>query len=616
MSAARIQFAPWIGLYRMMAIGGLLFQLYGAGIHAQEFVEPLSIPFSSEGYTLSEIDSIIEGFRESGTKCQLFASKILRTDRLEKEARYGQSIAELKQLIYSFPVRCDSTLLLRAYDQLASTHLSVRNYRTVDSIYKTVRAGFDSSYVNTNGYFGLMINRSMAYWFQGYPQRAKRLCFDIVSGFEAGTGKIVDSIYLQKALNNLGSIYGNQNQLDSAAYYFTRASRLARARGEGSMLVALKINLANINSDLNKYHRAVEYYREARQFASNSGDLKNLVNIEYNWAIFHRNRGEYDSAYFHLKRHSRLKDSMLNAEKLKAVADAEEKYEAERKRRRIQQLKTQNYKSQLDKAKAERTRNYFIMGGMVLLLASLGLWWRARHSRRAKRRIEKEKERSERLLLNILPEEIAEELKTTGEYNARHHTEVSIMFADFKDFTQTSEQMNAEDLVDEIDYCFKAFDKICSSYQLEKIKTIGDCYMAAGGLPVKQGEDAKNTVSAALDMQEFLMKRKQVRENQGQIGFEMRIGIHTGPVVAGVVGSDKFSYDIWGDTVNTASRIESTGEVGKVNISRETFELLEDSPEFTFHKRGKVHAKHKGEVDMYFVERRMESKGEVAKQFE
>ncbi len=211
-----------------------------------------------------------------------------------------------------------------------------------------------------------------------------------------------------------------------------------------------------------------------------------------------------------------------------------------------------------------------------------------------------EKELSDALLLNILPEEVAEELKEKGTAEAKQFDEVTVMFTDFKNFTQISEKLSPKELVHEVHSRFRDFDNIISKYNIEKIKTIGDAYMCAGGLPVTNSTHAIDVVNAAIEIQQYVETNKRDKEAAGELFFEIRIGIHTGPVVAGIVGVKKFAYDIWGDTVNLASRMESSGEVGKVNISETTFNLVKDH--FMCTPRGKVQAKNKGEVEMYFVE--------------
>ena len=209
-----------------------------------------------------------------------------------------------------------------------------------------------------------------------------------------------------------------------------------------------------------------------------------------------------------------------------------------------------------------------------------------------------EKEKSDSLLLNILPEEIAEELKEKGHSDARLYNDVSVLFTDFVDFTKAGERMEPQQLVDELHICFKTFDEIIARHNIEKIKTIGDAYLAVGGLPAADNDHATNTIMAALEIREFMAQRK-ILLNDGT--FEVRLGVHSGSVVAGIVGIKKFAYDIWGDTVNTAARMEQNSERGKINISQATYELIKDKFECT--PRGAVTAKNKGELDMYFVEK-------------
>ncbi len=212
--------------------------------------------------------------------------------------------------------------------------------------------------------------------------------------------------------------------------------------------------------------------------------------------------------------------------------------------------------------------------------------------------LEAARQESESLLLNILPAQIAEELKRHGKARARRHEQASVMFSDFRNFSSISEQLDSEHLVAEIDTCFRAFDEIIEQYALEKIKTIGDAYLC---MVIDEGEEGPvRMVKAALDIQQFLARHAEEKRASGEPYFEARIGIHTGPIVAGVVGSKKFAYDIWGDTVNIASRMETHGEVGRVNISGATYALVKQA--FRCTHRGSFAARHDREIEMYFVE--------------
>jgi len=213
--------------------------------------------------------------------------------------------------------------------------------------------------------------------------------------------------------------------------------------------------------------------------------------------------------------------------------------------------------------------------------------------------LQQEKAKSDRLLLNILPAETVDELKLSGKAIPRKYEKVTVLFTDFVGFTKISSRLSPEELVSLIDQCFSAFDKIIEDHKIEKIKTIGDAYMAVGGLPVPNSTHALDCAKAAITMQHWIYEFNRKQKSENKEVFEIRVGLHTGPVVAGIVGDKKFAYDIWGDTVNTASRMESSGEPGEVNISQDTYELVMDY--FHCEYRGKIYAKNKGEIEMYFL---------------
>lgn len=249
-----------------------------------------------------------------------------------------------------------------------------------------------------------------------------------------------------------------------------------------------------------------------------------------------------------------------------------------------------------------------LLGALILYgLVSLRLYQMRQRRKQLEKQVvartqelSREKKKSDDLLLNILPAETAEELKTYGKARAKRYNSVTVFFSDFKDFTLISEQLEPEALVADIDHCFRAYDLIMEKYGVEKIKTVGDAYMCAGGIPTENKANAVNVVKAALEVQAFMQNLAHEKEGANQVYFETRIGIHTGPVVSGIVGLKKFAFDIWGDTVNIAARLEDNSVAGKVNISQSTYELVKDHFQCTY--RGKVTAKNKGEIDMYFVD--------------
>jgi class 3 adenylate cyclase/ligand-binding sensor domain-containing protein len=253
---------------------------------------------------------------------------------------------------------------------------------------------------------------------------------------------------------------------------------------------------------------------------------------------------------------------------------------------------------------------FYLIGGVMLFWFILRL--RERQLKRKQKILEdkitvrteqlvKEQEKTESLILNILPKKVAEELKKFGKAKAKHYDYASVMFTDFKGFTFVAEKLTSADLVTEIDYCFSHFDDIVEKYNVEKIKTIGDAYMCAAGIPVEDSNNPILITLAGLEIAQFMDNHIKDRKAKDKPYFELRIGAHTGPLIAGVVGKKKFAYDIWGDTVNTAARLESSGEPGMVNVSEVTYKAIKDY--FDCEVRGKIEAKNKGKIAMYFVMR-------------
>ncbi|MFZ1686741.1 MAG: adenylate/guanylate cyclase domain-containing protein [Flavobacteriales bacterium] len=302
--------------------------------------------------------------------------------------------------------------------------------------------------------------------------------------------------------------------------------------------------------------------------------------------------GDYRSAYDHRAEYISIRDSMNLTSAATNLQRIENNYK-EDAANALRRLEDEAAANLLQKERARR--NILIAAGLVAVVFGA-------ISYRQRRRTQRALKRSDELLLNILPHEVAEELKAKGHADAKHFDNVTILFTDFKGFTEASEKLSPRELVEELNTCFKAFDGIITARGIEKIKTIGDAYMCAGGLPVPTSSTPAGVVQAALEMQVFMVARKAERDAQGEPAFEMRVGIHTGPVVAGIVGVKKFAYDIWGDTVNIASRMESSGEVGQVNISEATYALVKNGIGLTFTPRGRVQAKGKGGMEMYFVQ--------------
>ncbi|MBT8188757.1 MAG: tetratricopeptide repeat protein [Croceitalea sp.] len=414
---------------------------------------------------------------------------------------------------------------------------------------------------------------------------------------------VSDKLGIANTLSAIGDIHHEMEAYDVAIDFYVQSSKISEEIDDIQGLAATLASISEIFSVKGKHNLALGYCNKSLMLSKQLGDLGG---IEQGYDCLYENHkalGNQTKALLYLEEMLVYKDSLKTEEasaKLQqmefakqVLADSLLQVEKEMKIEMAHQAEVR---------KKDRNRNVAIAAGLFFVVLSGGLYHRWRFVKKSKIIIEKERDRSESLLLNILPSAIAEELKEKGEAAARDFELATILFSDFKGFTQKAEKLTAKELIEEINICFKAFDQICEKYGIEKIKTIGDAYMAAGGLPVPDDAAVTQTVMAALEMQSFISNRIKERKEKKQISFEMRVGIHTGPVVAGIVGIKKFQYDIWGDTVNIASRMESNGAIAKVNISQNTYDLLKDNAQFVFEPRGKIEVKGKGAMEMWFVD--------------
>jgi adenylate cyclase len=419
--------------------------------------------------------------------------------------------------------------------------------------------------------------------------------------------RLDDQPGIASVCNNLGDAFKHLKNYDEAIRFARESERIRTSLGDQPGLMETYNTLNDVLSRQGKPRESLQYVQRYAQIAADIDNKNYQLSALKDFARAYADLGDYPKAYDYAKKYNEERFKALGEKRaqnietqqaLTSVKEREQALEREKNNAALQE-------AELDKA---RTFRNALLGGAVLLILLVGLLFsRNRIRARANRlltskneAIERERHRADSLLQNILPGKTAEELKINGTVEPVYYKSVTVLFSDFKNFTTIAESMSPADLVRELDEYFRLFDAIIARHGLEKIKTIGDAYMCAGGLPEPNETHALDMVSAAVEMQRSIRELAVKKAAAGKPFFEMRIGINTGPVVAGVVGSHKFAYDIWGDTVNTAARLEQGSEPGKINISEATWEKVKEV--FPCKFRGKLPAKNKGEIAMYFVE--------------
>ena len=339
-----------------------------------------------------------------------------------------------------------------------------------------------------------------------------------------------------------------------------------------------------------RLHKAIDYLQQGLAISKEINAPDVMQHCYQYLAEAYKLSGDYKMALEAADNYHAIIDSVFSKENGEKIIKMGMKNEYDRQHL-TDSLKT-DAKEKITALQLQRQRSYTTMGiAGILLLVGFSFF-----IVKERGKSERERKKSDGLLLNILPSEVAAELKTTGATTARHFDNVTVLFTDFVNFTEAGERMKPQALIDELHTCFKAFDDITTKYGVEKIKTIGDAYLAVCRLPTADLKHAENVVRAAIEINAFMKDRVA---KLGNSTFEIRIGIHSGSVVAGIVGVKKFAYDIWGDTVNTAARMEQNSEAGKINISRTTYELVKDK--FACEYRGEIDAKGNGMLKMYYA---------------
>ena len=452
-------------------------------------------------------------------------------------------------------------------------------------------------------------------------QKAPLRVFDKIQAL----GKFQESQQLldKQAVNNQDLAIKNKTKIDSLRTYFLTNSNSdsllettrffpdsifqANARYDSSFksLIGNYLNLkqSSVRAAFFKV-KALNYIKPSEL----KGNTSNLINFDIYWALEMMELEEWlkgvENSLRNYPKQARVRVLALELQnELIALRNIENTKYTERNKKSLLG-KLDRAEKEIETAASNYQQLKYLGFGILGLILLLGYYFRKKRDQLLKSKNQsllEEKKRSEDLLTNMLPAEVVRQLKTKGAVKARKYDSVSILFSDFKGFSKIAETLSPEELVSELNHCFTVFDRITEKYRLQKIKTIGDAYMCVGGLYTRGGNHIQRMVFAALEIQQFLADRKAKRIAKDQYFFEARIGIHTGPIVAGVIGRKKIAFDVWGNTVNVAQQMEHHGDVGKVNISGETFELVKER--FLCESRGKITAKNKQEYEMYFVEK-------------
>lgn len=502
---------------------------------------------------------------------------------------YSEATPYLLESIEQFEKLKDGTGISKCYLQLGLISYILQYYEDAIKNFKLSLSFFEST---TPEYL-----MALSYTELGDISNAKKYFSLAIEDYKKNDNQnMLNSCYMY-----LGKLYIQDSKPDSAFYFLNLAIENTKKEGRYNMLIRPYAFISSAYLFTNNLNKAIYFAEKAYKMSLESYDMISQIEAATTLSKAYKLTGNYKRAYFFLDLLTNTKESFFKGSTKQKVAEMQSTFDFKKKRHNDSLLNEKEklkselaFKVAINKRNNERNILIVCVLGFLILLA--GLWSRLRYISKTTSVIKSEKARSEDLLLNILPYEVAEELKLKGNAAAKQFDNVTVILTDFVNFTHAVENLSPQSLIDELHTCFKKFDEIVRKYKIEKIKTSGDSYLAICGLPASDPRHAENMVSAAIEINKFICERF---EQLGHNTFEIRIGINSGSVIAGIVGVDKFAYDIWGDTVNIAARMEQNSTPGRINISGSTYELIKDKFKCTY--RGKIEAKNKGEIDMYFV---------------
>ncbi|QZY55274.1 adenylate/guanylate cyclase domain-containing protein [Crassaminicella profunda] len=387
---------------------------------------------------------------------------------------------------------------------------------------------------------------------------------------------------IANTLNNIGYIYDITANYPFALQFYEKSLSIREEIQDEKGIINSYNNMGTVYHYLEKLQNALDYhtkaYEKATKITYTEGILSSLENIAFDY----KSLGDYKKAFLYYEKHTELKNALQDQDIRENIIEMETKYETEKKQMKIELLAKEN------KMNTFKYRLQLILSlvSLLILLIVIVLGYI----------IWKEKKKSEKLLLNILPSKVAHDLKKTGKTEPESFENVTVYFSDIVGFTKISSTLKPKFLIDELNDLFTHFDNIMEKHSCERIKTIGDAYLAICGMHEKKQDHAQHMIQASIEILDYLNNRNK----NTQIQWQIRIGIHSGNIVGGVVGIKKYIYDVFGDTINTASRMESNSDAMKINVSEATYNLTKD--DFSFIKRASIEVKGKGLVTMYFVD--------------